>query len=149
MLIPSVILDSLVQSLQAAVPGGTTVLKAGDSSGSSLSLAWVECWIDRVTSPPARRTVSPTHADLSFTVNCLGRPPATPTQVQTLAEAIRQHLTSLRLSLQSESTGEGLIRLQEPEMRDLSRPATHKSAELLQWTITVRGTLFPCSTLHS
>jgi hypothetical protein len=144
MLIPKVILEALVQTLQAALPHGTTLLQAGDSHDSSLSPAWVECWVDRVASPVARRTPSQSRIDLSFTVNCLGRSPAIPSQVQSLAESVRQAVTCLRLSIQPEGDG-GLVTFQEAEMRDLSRPATQKSASLLQWTVTVRGTLYPCS----
>jgi hypothetical protein len=145
MLIPKVILEALLQSLQSVLPSGTTLLQAGDSHDSSLSPAWVECWVDRVASPVARRTASQCRIDLSFTVNCLGRPPATPSQVQTLAETIRRNLTCLSMPYQLPAGGSGLVTLLEAEMRDLSRPATQKSASLLQWTVTVRGTLYPCS----
>lgn len=145
MLIPAVILDSLMQSLQTVLPGGTTLLKAGDSHDSSLSLAWVEFWVDRLTTPVSRRTSSQHWVELSLTVNCLGRPPATQAQVQALAESIRQHVTRLRLPLLPPTGEGGLVMFQEAELRDLSRPATQKSASLLQWTVTFKATLYPCS----
>ena len=143
MLIPAVILDALMQSLESVLPSGTTLLKAGDAHDSSLSLAWVELWVDRISTPAARRTSIHRRIDLSFTVNCLGRLPATQDQVQALAESVRQYVAGLRLPLDPPTGDGGLLTLQEAEMRDLSRPATQKSAGLLQWTVTFRGTLFP------
>lgn len=140
MLTPSDLLDALRQSCRSVLPSGTTLLKSGDPADSTLSSVWLECWIDRVGSPLARRH-SPSQSELSITVNCFGRPPATPSQVQALAETTRQHLTRLQLSVSQEAEAVGFITLYEAEMRDLSRPATQKSAGLLQWTITVRGIL--------
>lgn len=146
MLIPAVILDALMQSLQPILPAGTTLLKAGDSHDSTLSFAWVEFWVDRLTTPTARRACTQNWIDLSFTVNTLGRSPVSSSQVQALAEAIRRHVSSLRLSVNPPAGESGLLTLQEAEIRDLSRPATQKSAGLLQWTITFRGSLYSCST---
>lgn len=143
MLIPAVILDALMHSLESVLPSGTTLLKAGDAHDSSLSPAWMELWVDRISTPAARRTSIHRRIDLSFTVNCLGRLPATQDQVQTLAESVRQYVAGLRLPLDPTTGDGGLLTLQEAEMRDLSRPATQKSAGLLQWTVTFRGTLFP------
>jgi len=142
MLTPAVILDALIPSLQAILPAGTSLLKAGDAHDSTLSAAWVELWVDRLTTPAARRASTQNWIDLSFTVNSLGRSPASPSQVQALAEAIRRHVSRLRLPLAPPSGEEGLLTLQEAEIRDLSRPATQKSAGLLQWTVTFRGSLF-------
>ena len=143
MLIPAVILDALMHSLESVLPSGTTLLKAGDAHDSSLSPAWMELWVDRISTPAARRTSIHRRIDLSFTVNCLGRLPATQDQVQTLAESVRQYVAGLRLPLDPPTGDGGLLTLLEAEMRDLSRPATQKSAGLLQWTVTFRGTLFP------
>ncbi len=142
MLTPSDLLDALTQSCRPVLPAGTTVLKSGDPAASTLSSVWLECWVDRIGSPLARRN-SPLQSDLSITVNCFGRPPATPSQVQALAETIRQHLTRLQLPALQEAETVALITLYEAEMRDLSRPATLKSAGLLQWSVTLRGSLQP------
>lgn len=149
MLTPAVILEALMQSLQTSLPAGTTLLKAGDSHDSTLSTAWVELWVDRLTTPTSRRASTQRWIDLSFTVNSLGRSPASQSQVQALAETIRRHVSSLRLPLDPSAGEGGLLTMQEAEVRDLSRPATQKSAGLLQWTVTFRGTLFPCSTSHA
>lgn len=149
MLTPVVILEALMQSLQANLPAGTTLLKAGDSHDSALSTVWVELWVDRITTPASRRASTQRWIDLSFTVNSLGRSPASQSQVQALAETIRRHISGLRLPLDPSAGEGGLLTLQEAEIRDLSRPATQKSAGLLQWTVTFRGTLFPCSTSHA
>lgn len=146
MLTPAVILDALMQSLQAILPAGTSLLKAGDTHDSTLSSVWVELWVDRLTTPAARRASTQNWIDLSFTINSLGRSPASPSQVQALAEAIRRHVSRLRVSVHPSPEEEGLLTLQEAEIRDLSRPATQRSAGLLQWTITFRGSLFFCST---
>ena len=149
MLTPAVILDSLMQSCRLDLPAGTTLLKSGDPADAALSAAWVELWIDRLGSPVSRRNAASSQVDLSVTVNCFGRPPATPSQVQALAESTRQHLTGLRLSITPNAMSMGLVVLREAEMRDLSRPATQKSAGLLQWSVTVRGTLHPCLNIPS
>lgn len=141
MLTPTDLLQALIESCRTSLPTGTTLLKSGDPASSTLSLVWLEFWVDRMSSPLARR-VDPHLTDLSITVNCFGRPPATPSQVQTLAESVRQQLTRLRLTVQPDTTA-GLLTLDEAEMHDLSRPATQKSAGLLQWSVTVRGTLHP------
>ncbi len=145
MLTPTDLLDALIQSCRPALPTGTTLLKSGDAADASLSFVWLEFWVDHMGSPVARR-VAPHQTDLSITVNCFGRPPTTPSQVQTLAETIRQQLTRLRLPILQDSVAVALLTLNEAEMRDLSRPATQKSAGLRQWSITVRGTLQPLST---
>ena len=142
MLTPTDLLDALIQSCRPVLPTGTTLLKSGDAVDSSLSFVWLEFWVDRMGAPVTRR-VAPHQTDLSITVNCFGRPPTTPSQVQTLAETIRQQLTRLRLPIQQDTTTVGLLALLEPEMRDLSRPATQKSAGLRQWSVSVRGTLHP------
>ena len=141
MLTPSVLLDALMQSCRPDLPAGTSLLKSGDPTEASLSSVWLEFWVDRISSPVARRNSSHSRVDLSFTVNCFGRPPAAPDQVQALAETTRHHLTHLRLPLTSETLTVGWVTLLEAEMRDLSRPATQKSAGLSQWSVTVRGTL--------
>lgn len=148
MLTPSGLLDALVQSCRGVLPEGTTLLKSGDPADSSLSPTWLEFWIDRVGSPVARRNAAASQVDVSFTVNCFGRPPATPGQVQTLAEAVRQHITALRLPISQDALPVGMVMLQEAEMRDLSRPATQKTASLSQWSISVRGTLHTCPLTH-
>ena len=149
MLTPAVLLDALTQSCRVALPLGITLLKSGDSADSSLSPAWLEFWVERLGSPVARRADTTRRADLSLVVNCFGRPPATPEQVQALAESARQHLTRLRFPLKQDAIDVGLVTLLEAEMRDLSRPATSKSAGLYQWSVTVRGTLHPCVESHS
>ncbi len=145
MLTPTDLLDSLIQYCRPALPTGTTLLKSGDATDSSLSLVWLEFWVDRMGTPVARR-VAPHQTDLSITVNCFGRPPTTPSQVQTQAETVRQQLTRLRLPILQDTVAVGLLTLNEAEMRDLSRPATQKSAGLRQWSVTVRGTLQPLIT---
>ena len=142
MLTSTDLLEAIIQHNRLALPTGTTLLKSGDAADSSLSFVWLEYWVDRLGSPVARR-VAPHQTDLSITVNCFGRPPTTPSQVQTLAETVRQQLTRLRLPIQQDTVTVGLLTLNEPEMRDLSRPATQKSAGLRQWSISVRGTLHP------
>lgn len=144
MLTPTDLLDALIQSCRPILPTGTTLLKSGDPSDATLSAVWLEFWVDRMSSPLARRA-APHQTDLAVTVNCFGRPPATPNQVQALAEAVRQQLTRLCLPVPPAAATE-LLTLDEAEMRDLSRPATQKSAGLRQWSITVRGTLQPLST---
>ena len=148
MLTPAGILEALVQSCQGVLPEGTTLLKSGDPADSSPSLTWLEFWIDRLESPVARRTAAASQVNLTVTVNCFGRPPATPTQVQTLAETVRQHLTSLRLPMTQDALPMGLVTFQEAEMRDLSRPATQKTASLSQWSLSVRGTFHACPLTH-
>lgn len=148
MLTSSVILDALVQSCRLDLPTGTTLLKSGDPADATLSPAWVELWIDRLGSPVTRRNTASSQIDLSLTINCFGRPSATPSQVQALAESTRQHLTGLRLSINQDTMSMGLVVLREAEMRDLSRPATQKSAGLYQWSVIVRGTLHPCLSPH-
>ena len=145
MLTPTDLLEALIQHCRPALPTGTTLLKSGDAADASLSFVWLEFWVDRMGAPVARR-VAPRQTDLSITVNCFGRPPTTPRQVQTLAETIRQQLTRLRLPILQDTVTVGLLTLHEPEMRDLSRPATQKSAGLRQWSVTVRGTLHPLTT---
>ncbi len=145
MLTPTDLLEALIQHCRPAVPTGTTLLKSGDATDSSLSPVWLEFWVDRMGAPVARR-VAPQQTDLSITVNCFGRPPTTPIQVQTLAETVRQQLTRLRLPLLQGTVAVGLLTLHEAEMRDLSRPATQKSAGLRQWSLSVRGTLHPLTT---
>ena len=145
---PTDLLNALIQHCRPALPTGTTLLKSGDAADASLSLVWLEFWVDRMGVPVARR-VSPHQTDLSITVNCLGRPPTTPSQVQTLAETIRQQLTRLRLPVLQDTVAVDLLTLNEAEMRDLSRPATQKSAGLRQWSVTVRGTLHPLATAPS
>ena len=148
MLTPSMILEALLQSCRLDLPTGTTLLKSGDPADATLSAAWVELWIDRLGSPVARRNTASRQIDLSLTINCFGRPPATPSQVQALAESTRQHLTGLRLAINQDALSMGLVVLREAEMRDLSRPATQKTAGLFQWSVTVRGTLHPCPSAH-
>ena len=142
MLTSTDLLDGLIQSCRPSLPTGTTLLKSGDPADSSLSTVWLEFWVDRMTSPLARR-VAPHQIELSITVNCFGRPPVTPSQIQSLAESVRQQLTRLRLPVQPDTAAASLLTLNEAEMRDLSRPATQKSAGLRQWSITIRGTLHP------
>jgi hypothetical protein len=142
MLTPTDLLEALIQTCRPNLPTGTTLLKSGDAGDSSLSAVWLEFWVDRMSSPLARRVASH-QTDLSITVNCFGRPSTTLNQVQTHAETIRQHLTRMRLPISQDSVTVGLLTLNEPEMRDLSRPATQKSAGLRQWSISVRGTLHP------
>ena len=142
---PTDLLTALIQHCRPTLPTGTTLLKSGDAADASLSFVWLEFWVDRMGAPVARR-VDPHQTDLSITVNCFGRPPTTPSQVQTLAETIRQQLTRLRLPLSQDNVTVGLLSLHEAEMRDLSRPATQKSAGLRQWSVTVRGTLHPLTT---
>ena len=137
---PTALLDTLIQHCRPALPTGTTLLKSGDAADSSLSFVWLEFWVDRMGTPVARR-VAPHQTDLSITVNCFGRPPTTPSQVQSLAETVRQQLTRLRLPISQDGQLVGLLTFLEAEMRDLSRPATQKSASLRQWSISVRGTL--------
>ena len=145
MLTPTDLLEALIQHCRPALPTGTTLLKSGDAADASLSFVWLEFWVDRMGAPVARRVASH-QTDLSITVNCFGRPPTTPSQVQTLAETVRQQLTRLRLPVLQDTLAVGLLTLLEPEMRDLSRPATQKSAGLRQWSITVRGNLQALST---
>jgi hypothetical protein len=139
---PTSLLTAVIEHCRPALPTGTTLLKSGDAADASLSFVWLEFWVDRMGSPVARRT-APHQTDLSITVNCFGRPPTTPNQVQSLAETVRQQLTRLRLPISQDTVTVGLLTLLEPEMRDLSRPATQKSAGLRQWSISVRGTLHP------
>ena len=139
---PTDLLEALIQHCRPALPSGTTLLKSGDAADSSLSFVWLEFWVDRMGTPVARR-IAPQQTDLSITVNCFGRPPATPSQVQALAETVRQQLTRLRLPVLQDTVTAGLLTLLEAEMRDLSRPATQKSAGLRQWSVTIRGTLHP------
>ena len=139
MLTPSVMIEALVLSCRLVLPSGMTLLKSGDPADSSLSAVWLEFWVDRFGSPLARRN-APYLAELSITVNCFGRNPSTPDQLQILAESTRQHLTRLRLPVSQEAFPVGFITFYEAEMRDLSRPATQKSAALRQWSVTVRGT---------
>lgn len=143
MLTPASLLHDLVASCRAALPDGTHVLTASDpDSLPGVSSTWCELWIDRWSSPPYR-TRSPTYPiEVSVVAHAFGRPPILSQAVQQLAESLRTHLTQLVLPVSHGSESSGHLRLGEAELRDLSRPASTKSAGLLQWTISVRGLLW-------
>ncbi len=133
------LLNALITHCRSGLPEGTTILQPGEASHVPPSTAWAEFWIDRLTTPISRRA-APAEVEFSLTINCFARPPVTAIAAANLAESISQCLANALVPLSTDHTAGHLIRLREPERRDLSRPATAKSAGLWHWSITLKGT---------
>ncbi|RLS52606.1 MAG: hypothetical protein DWH91_16285 [Planctomycetota bacterium] len=135
---PPALLHALIHHCRPVIPDGTTILQPGDALTITPSAAWAEFWIDRISTPIARRVAS-VSIDFNLTINCFGRPPTSSHGVSQLAEQIRLRLCQATLTLSGDHAG-GYLKLAEPECRDLSRPATAKAVGLWHWLIAVRGT---------
>lgn len=133
------LLAVLVSHCRSALPEGTQILQPGDALQSPPTSAWAEFWIDRVTSPVSRRS-SPRETEFSLTINCFARPPRSVTAATQLAAALSDCLRHSIVPLDAQVAARGSLRLREPELRDISRPITAKSAGLWHWIITISGT---------
>ena len=139
MSISDLLLNATIAHCRAVLREGTVLLQSGDAVTLTPAGAWAEFWIDRVSTPIARRT-APATLELGLTINCFGRPPVTATAPAELATTIQKHLSGVTIPFAPEAPTGCWIRLQEADCRDVSRPATAKSTGLWHWVVTIRGT---------
>jgi hypothetical protein len=133
------LLARLILHCRLALPEGTVILQPGDSLQQSPAAAWAEFWLDRLSTPVSRRS-SPRESEFSLTINCFARPPQSASAAAQLANALSNCLRQSDVSLNVQEPSCGTLRLREPELRDVSRPATAKSAGLWHWIVSVKDT---------
>ena len=133
------LLARLIFHCRTALPEGTVILQPGDSLSQSPASAWAEFWIDRISTSISRRS-SPHESEFSLTINCFARPPQSASAAAQLASTLSSCLRQLDIPLDAEVPSGGVLRLREPELRDVSRPATAKAAGLWHWIVSVKGT---------
>ncbi len=133
------LLARLILHCRTALPEGTVILQPGDSLPQSPASAWAEFWIDRISTSISRRS-SPQESEFSLTINCFARPPQSASAATQLANALSDCLRQSDVPLNVQEPSCGTIRLREPELRDVSRPATARSAGLWHWIVSVKGT---------
>lgn len=133
------LLERLILHCRTALPEGTVILQPGASLHQSPTVAWAEFWIDRISTSISRRS-SPQESEFSLTINCFARPPQSASAAAQMANALSNRLRQSDVPLHAEVLSGGVLRLREPELRDVSRPATAKSAGLWHWIVSVKGT---------
>jgi hypothetical protein len=133
------LLARLILHCRSALPEGTVILQPGDSLQHSPASAWAEFWIDRISTSISRRS-SPRETEFSLTINCFARPPQSTSAATQLANALSDCLRQSDVPLNVQEPSCGTLRLREPELRDVSRPATAKTAGLWHWIVSVKGT---------
>lgn len=134
------LLERLILHCRSALPEGIVILQPGDSLQQSPATVWAEFWIDRLSTSVTRRS-SPRETEFSLTINCFARPPQSASAATHLADALSSCLRHAHIPLNVPDPASGVLRLREPELRDVSRPATAKSAGLWHWILSVRGTV--------
>jgi len=133
------LLERLILHCRTALPEGTVILQPGASLHQSPTVAWAEFWIDRISTSISRRS-SPQESEFSLTINCFARPPQSASAAAQLANTLSSCLRQSDIPLHAEVPSGEVLRLREPELRDVSRPATAKSAGLWHWIVSVKGT---------
>lgn len=133
------LLAAIVGHCRTQLPEGITILQPGDALQSVPNSAWSEFWVDRIVSPVRRRPAS-AEIEFSLTINCFARPPHPVATTSQLASQIADVLRAATIAIAPQMPNFGIIRLKEPELRDVSRPATAKSAGLWHWIISFPGT---------